>query len=656
MKCETRSFNIAEIRSSHRLLWMAVLFKILMLFGQYSAQAQCDITISPSSLPAGTANVSYSEQLTASGASGTFTFALVSGSPPANITLSSSGLLSGTPIRTGPFSFKVKATATNGCAGTNSYTLTINCPTITLSPGTLPNGTVGTTYSQALSASGGNGTYTFTVVSGSLPNGLSLSSGGSLSGTPHSAGTCFTVQAEDTNNCTGTNSYCISNACPTITLTPTTLPNGTVGAPYGPVQLSASGGDDPYTFSGSPPSGLSLSASGLLSGTNTVPGVSCFTVTATDTNGCPGSMIYCITNTICIPTLLLTNYTITCNAPFPTNQPGVSDLCCSNVYVSLLYSTTNGNGCTTVVTQWWQAVDLCSGTSNINFRTITTLPSFPTLLLTNYTITCNAPFPTNQPGVSDPCCDNVYVNLLYSTTNGNGCTTVVTQWWQAVDLCCGTSNINYRTITTLPSSPTLLPTNINLTCGSPIPTNPPAYSDPCCSNVQVELIGSTTIAEGCTLVVTQTWQAVDLCCGTTSTCIRLVTISYSGPWTLTELHQFNPGVDGYDPNALVQGTDGNFYGTTWSGGEGGYGTVFRMSSTSPYTLTTLHAFDLADGANSFAALVQGNDGNFYGTTAAGPDTQSYGYGTIFQISPAPPLHFDHHAHLFWLWKQRRRGE
>lgn len=83
--------------------------------------------------------------------------------------------------------------------------------TITLSPSTLPNGIVGTAYSQTVTASGGVSPYTYTISSGALPNGLTIGSGsGTISGTPTVAGTFnFTVQAADSNSATGTRAYTI---------------------------------------------------------------------------------------------------------------------------------------------------------------------------------------------------------------------------------------------------------------------------------------------------------------------------------------------------------------------------------------------------------------------------------------------------------------
>jgi uncharacterized repeat protein (TIGR03803 family) len=87
--------------------------------------------------------------------------------------------------------------------------------------------------------------------------------------------------------------------------------------------------------------------------------------------------------------------------------------------------------------------------------------------------------------------------------------------------------------------------------------------------------------------------------------------------------------DGFDPvGGLIQGTDGNFYGTTLGGGTGGSpGTVFQI--TAGGVLTTLHSFSGLDGVEPFAGLVQGTDGNFYGTTNAGGTN---GLGTVFSVS------------------------
>ena len=83
---------------------------------------------------------------------------------------------------------------------------------------------------------------------------------------------------------------------------------------------------------------------------------------------------------------------------------------------------------------------------------------------------------------------------------------------------------------------------------------------------------------------------------------------------LEVLHRFGGGNPPYDPRAgLIEGTDGNFYGTTWVGGPGGNGTVFRITPSGEVTI--LHAFGPTDRGLPSARLLQASDGNFYGTTA-----------------------------------------
>jgi uncharacterized repeat protein (TIGR03803 family) len=102
---------------------------------------------------------------------------------------------------------------------------------------------------------------------------------------------------------------------------------------------------------------------------------------------------------------------------------------------------------------------------------------------------------------------------------------------------------------------------------------------------------------------------------------------------LTSLYSFTGSNDGRNPHAgLMQGSDGNFYGTTYSGGTYGFGTVFQIDTQG--ALTTLHSFSGGnDGANPVAALVQVN-GSFYGTTSGGTNS----LGTVFRLTMTPEFH------------------
>lgn len=167
------------------------------------------ITPLPATIPTLVAGTNYSIPFSASGGTAPYTFS-ESGTLPSGMTFSGS-VLSGTPVVVGDFPISVTATDAYGCTGTANYTLHIICPVITLSPASMPGCVKGEFFSKTLTASGGIGSYTFQVTSGVLPPGLTLSSGGVLSGTATATGTwTFTVTALDVNLCPGTATYTFS--------------------------------------------------------------------------------------------------------------------------------------------------------------------------------------------------------------------------------------------------------------------------------------------------------------------------------------------------------------------------------------------------------------------------------------------------------------
>ncbi|MGH9847516.1 MAG: putative Ig domain-containing protein, partial [Blastocatellia bacterium] len=173
-----------------------------------------------------------------------------------------------------------------------------SCPSVSVGPSTLNNGSAGVAYSQTLTASGGTAAYACSVDAGSLPAGLTLNyASGVLSGAPSATGTFnFTIRAGDDNGCVGTRAYTVVISCAGISLNPgSPLPNGLQGAAYNQT-ITASGGASPYTYAvttGALPAGLSIApGTGAISGTPTANGTSNFTITATDSSACTGSLAY----------------------------------------------------------------------------------------------------------------------------------------------------------------------------------------------------------------------------------------------------------------------------------------------------------------------------------------------------------------------------
>jgi hypothetical protein len=164
--------------------------------------------------PAGSGNVgtAYSYGFTAVGAS-PITFAVGSGSLPPGMTISSSGVLSGSPTTVGLYTYTVLATGPTGSTSTGSFSMTVGAtsgPPVFTADGPAGSGTVGTAYSYGFTAVGGS-PITFAVGSGSLPPGITISSSGVLSGTPTADGLYdYTILATGPAGSTSTGSFSIT--------------------------------------------------------------------------------------------------------------------------------------------------------------------------------------------------------------------------------------------------------------------------------------------------------------------------------------------------------------------------------------------------------------------------------------------------------------
>ncbi len=255
----------------------------------------------PSSPPNATVGEPYGFDLEASGPGNLpglyhkedkqlYYWSIVSGKLPLGLTLTSSGAIFGTPTavsRGAPFTVKVTAAGQTAeqtysiwaNAPSSASTLAIATPSTAASP---PNAIVGDAYAFNFQARGGSGAYRWSITNGSLPQGLALASDGEVSGTPvkTSLGRPFTAQVTSGSaSASGTFTIWAVPASPlqiTTADTRSVPPNAGVGTPYS-FKLTATGGTGQYGWSlvsasGGLPVGLSLSPTGVISGTATTAG------------------------------------------------------------------------------------------------------------------------------------------------------------------------------------------------------------------------------------------------------------------------------------------------------------------------------------------------------------------------------------------------
>jgi hypothetical protein len=213
----------------------------------------------------GTVGLAYSPVMfQAAGGTTPYRYTISAGALPAGMSFDTTGLLAGTPTAGGAFSITVFAADADSLTGSQTYSLTILQPTITVSPSTavLPAATIASPYTQSFTAAGGISPYIY-VSTGTLPPGLSLSTAGVLAGTPRAAGGPYTFTVTAIDSSTGTGPY--SGISTTYSLT--------VGKATATVTL----GNLAQTYTGSPlsatattvPTGLAVSLT--YSGSETAP-------------------------------------------------------------------------------------------------------------------------------------------------------------------------------------------------------------------------------------------------------------------------------------------------------------------------------------------------------------------------------------------------
>jgi len=170
------------------------------------AAAAAALSVSTSTLPGGQVGTVYSQTLAATGGTTPYTWTRKSGSLPAGLSLSTAGVISGTPTTAATSTFTVQVKDKSAALATKSLSIVVSSAPLSVTKSSLPDGYRTAAYSQTMTATGGKTAYTWSVTTGTLPAGLSLAaSTGVISGTPTATGTSsFTIQVKDANNTTAT--------------------------------------------------------------------------------------------------------------------------------------------------------------------------------------------------------------------------------------------------------------------------------------------------------------------------------------------------------------------------------------------------------------------------------------------------------------------
>jgi hypothetical protein len=274
------------------------------------------VIATPSLLPGGVLGTGYTNTFAATGGSTPYSWTIMSGSVP-GLTLSTNGVLGGTPATTGTNIFTVQLADSIGFSTSKQFTLVVAAIAPSISTSSLSNGVVGSAYSVTLAATNGTSPYTWTLASGSLPSGLALNTAGVISGTPTTNGIFnFTVQLADMYGLTASRALSLNAESAVLNITTLTpMPAGQVGSYYSQA-LTGAGGLAPYEWSlagDSLPDGLLLDSLGDIAGTPTTTGTFNFSAKLTDslgTNVTKSLAITIATATVTISTTALPDGTV----------------------------------------------------------------------------------------------------------------------------------------------------------------------------------------------------------------------------------------------------------------------------------------------------------------------------------------------------------
>ena len=229
------------------------------------------LVISTDSIPGGTTGGTYFVVLRGAGGVPPRLWLLDEGTMPPGLELFPSGVIRGTPLSAGAFSFTLRLEDSRGVVAGERFEMNLVDPLV-IDTTFLPAATVTRNYQVALVASGGMAPYSWHLAGGVLPDSLDLNEAGLLAGVVDQSGPVeFTVGVTDGDGRVANRDLSLATLWPLVILTPS-IPGGTTGVDYS-FTLAGSGGRPPHAWSvssGSLPSGLEMSVDGLITGTPTV--------------------------------------------------------------------------------------------------------------------------------------------------------------------------------------------------------------------------------------------------------------------------------------------------------------------------------------------------------------------------------------------------
>jgi hypothetical protein len=242
-------------------------------------------------LAGGSVGVPYKQELSVIEGTPSYVWDITGGELPAGLFMNEEGVISGSPIFAGVFTFIGRARDLVANTVSREFSLTIASIPLAITSPPLPDAGKDAQYALNLIAEGGTAPYEWSLDSGALPDGITLTSGGLLAGTPTGSGVAsFVVKCEDAGALMSTRAFTLNVQALAIT-TGAKLKNGILGVPY-TLPLTVIGGKPPYTWSlvggalpsGQPPGDV-LNPAGSLNFTPSVEEVSMFTLQVQDSDG-----------------------------------------------------------------------------------------------------------------------------------------------------------------------------------------------------------------------------------------------------------------------------------------------------------------------------------------------------------------------------------